>query len=89
MILESEWGRSPLTVDDLVPTVLLRFRLGRTHVGTPTLDVCRDTWKSVKHAADRDPRWTRELRKQTLAAAIWLHHENRAEYHAVMSGRIA
>jgi hypothetical protein len=84
--LVSVWGGDPdLTVDSLVPTVFLRWWLGDVHVGTSDLEVAREVWARIKK--QNDPAWTPELRRQTLAAALWLHHENRAEYAAVMSGR--
>jgi hypothetical protein len=84
--LESQWDREPLTIDSLVPTVMLRHHLGRVHIGTSDLDVARDTWSAIKQAPNQEA-WTREIRRQTLAAALWLHAENRAEYAHVMSGR--
>ena len=85
--LESQYGGDPLTVDALVPTAVMRVMLSRTHVATSDLDVARDIWRRMKISAE-DPRWTRELRRQTLAAALWLHTEGRREYVAVMSGNL-
>lgn len=87
--LTSEWGQEPLTVDSIVPTVALRHHLGRVHVGTPVREVLRETRDAIRKAPKRQQvLWTREIRKQTLAAAAWLHTENRAEYAAVMGGRV-
>lgn len=86
--LTSSWDREPLTVDAKVPTQWLDYYLGGVHVGTSTLEVCREVWRRIKKAEKRNPDgWTRELRKQTLAAAIWIHAENLACYLRVMSGR--
>lgn len=82
--LTSEYGRPPLEVDDLVPTVMLRYHLGSVHVGTPTRAVLRETRDAIRK--QRDARWTRDLRKQTLAAAAWIHAENLALYQYVMGG---
>lgn len=84
--LVSEWDREPLTVADLVPTVALRYHFARVHVGTSDREVLRETREAVRCARASDPRWTREVVKQTYAAALWLHRENRAEYGAVMGG---
>ena len=86
-VLTSDWGQEPLTVRREIPTVALRFLLGRVHVMTPDEDVVA----MIKERLDlrRNPRshlYTPEQREQTIAAALWLHHENRAEYVGVMSG---
>ena len=82
--LTSQWGREPLTVNAEVPTVMLRHRLGREHIGTSDEAIVA----LVDEAIGRAPvSFTAEQRKQTLAAALWIHAENRAEYAAVMSGR--
>lgn len=82
--LESQWGRDPLTVGADIPTVATRFHLGRVHVGTPPLEVARETWAAIKIAPVT---YDRRQRRETIAAALWLHAENYAEYVAVMSGR--
>jgi len=85
--LTSEWNREPLTIAAMVPTAMLRFHLGRTHIGTSDGEVLRDTARAIRKAATANPEpWTREIRRETLRAALWLHHENRAEYARVMSG---
>jgi hypothetical protein len=83
--LESQWDRDPLTVDQLIPTSMLRFHLGRVHVGTSDLEVARDVWRAM---AKRPNDYTRPVRRETLAAALWIHHEHRAEYMGVMSGAL-
>lgn len=85
--LISQYDRPPLTVDRLVPTVSLRFLLGRTHVATPPADVeaeVRDRIVSTRHRAPAD--WTDDIVEETVAAAVWLHAENLAEYRYVMGG---
>ena len=83
--LESQWGLEPLTVAAEIPTVMLRHRLAREHVGTPDEEIVA----LVDEAISRAPvAFTAEQRAQTLAAALWIHREQRAEYLAVMSGRI-
>jgi len=84
--LESQWGREPLTVDATVPTVALNSILGWTHVGTSDADVEADVRERL--AKVDDGRWTPALVEQTVAAALWIHAENRALYVAVTSGRI-
>lgn len=88
--LTSEWGRKPLTVASDVPTVALRFRLGRTHVGTCDLEVARDVWQAIRQANSHGtvPLYSRRARRETLAAALWIHHEQRAAYACVMSGAL-
>jgi hypothetical protein len=81
--LESQWGREPLTVGSEIPTVALRDILGRVHVGTPDDRVM----EMIEERLDRIGGYTAEQRAQTLQAAVWLHHENLAEYMTVMSGR--
>jgi hypothetical protein len=66
---------------------MLGFHLGRTHIGTSDGEVLRDTVRAIRKAAAANPEpWTREMRRETLRAALWIHHENRAEYTRVMSG---
>lgn len=84
--LRSDWGRKSLRVDALVPTGFLKFKLGRTHVGTTDAEVTAMIEERI--AAQTDPGWTDALIAQTIEAALWIHHENRAEYTAVMSGRL-
>jgi len=83
--LKSQWDRDPLTVEDCIPTSMLHFKLGRTHVGTPMREVLREVHDAIKRAPNQEA-WTREVRRQTLAAAAWMHLENRAEYARVVSG---
>jgi hypothetical protein len=85
--IESHWGREPLIVDDLVPTVAVRHHLGWTHVGTPDLEVARDIVETMHNVDHGETLWTHEIKLQTLRAALWFHHENQAEYAGVMSGR--
>lgn len=85
--LTSQWGREPLTVDSLVPTIALRHHLGWTHVGTSDLEVARDIVRTMRRVDHGETLWTHEIKLQTLRAALWLHHENQAEYARVMSGR--
>jgi hypothetical protein len=83
--LTSEWGRKSLTVGGKVPTMMLEFHLGRTHIATAIEDVRAD----VSAAIDKAPEpFTEEQRAETLTAAEWIHAENRAEYVGVMSGRL-
>jgi len=73
-----------------VPTVMLRYHLGNVHVGTSDEDVIEEVRRAIQRAAAANgpeaAEWTGETIRQTLAAALWLHHENRAEYTGVMSG---
>ena len=85
--LDSQYGRESLTVSALVPTVMLRHHLGRTHVGTSPLEVALDVARAVKRQRAKGvTAWSREMRRETYAAALWLHAENRAEYGYVMGG---
>jgi hypothetical protein len=86
--LTSQWGQEPLVVDDLVPTVALRHHLGWTHVSASYLTVAREIVEMLQRpVVTDDPRWTHDLKLQTLRAALWMHRENRLEYAGVMSGR--
>lgn len=88
-VLKSEWGRESLTVDEKIPTVALRFILGRVHVMTPDEEVTVMILERIAAAKHRGEQiYTDEQREQTIAAALWLHHENRAEYVGVMSGSL-
>lgn len=82
--LESQWGREPLTVSFEIPTVMLRFRLAREHVSTPDDAIVT----LVSEAVDRQGTYTAEQRAETLAAALWIHHEQQAAHRAVATGRL-
>jgi hypothetical protein len=84
--LKSEWGRESLTVNDEIPTTALRWILGSTHVGTPDEEIVAMVKERIATLKQIETRYTAEQEEQTIAAALWLHHENRAEYAAVMSG---
>lgn len=82
--LTSDWDREPLEVTDEIPTTFLHYLLGRTHVGTSdeaVRSMLERRLNKYKH------KYTTEQREQTIAAGLWYHHENQAEYKAVMSGR--
>lgn len=83
--LKSEWGRESLTVNDEIPTTELLYILGWVHAGTSDEEVTAIIEERIDRVAAH---YTPAQREQTIAAALWLHHENRAEYTAVMSGRI-
>lgn len=87
--LTSEWGLEPLTVARKIPTVALRYRLGRVHVMTPDDEIVAMIKEAIDHgnAHGAVPIYTPEQREQTIRAALWIHHEQRAEYAGVMSGR--
>lgn len=87
-MLKSDWGRESLTVGPEIPTVALRHILGRVHVMTPDEEVTAMVTERIDRANEKRERYSAEQREQTIAAALWLHHENRAEYVAVMSGRL-
>ena len=83
--LESQWGREPLIVAAEIPTVMLRHRLGRVHVGTPDSEVEELVRKAIAEAPHP---FSEQQSDETVAAALWLHHENRSVYAHVMSGRL-
>ena len=74
--LESQYGGPDLTVSDETPTSALRWKLGKTHVMTSDREVLR----MVRDAIKAQGFYTRDQRRQTLRAALWIHRENRAEY---------
>lgn len=79
--LESLYDREPLTVADEIPTSALRHLLGSKHVRTP--DAVIERWvrgKIAKSGVDYTPQQI----EQTIQAALWIHHENLAEYKWVM-----
>jgi len=71
-------------VDPLVPTHQIDRRLAITHVSTPDNAVI----DMIETAMGRqqDPRWTTKIRRQTIAYALWRHHQNQADYAWVMGG---
>lgn len=82
----SQYGRKGITVPALIPTFALRRKLGNVHVSTPDAGVER----LVREAPGirNDPRWTPKMIEEAVRFALWQHHENRAEYRAVMSGTV-
>lgn len=88
-VLTSDWGQDSLTVGPEIPTTALRFILGRVHVMTPDEEVRSMIEKRIdKTTRKGEAVYSPEQREQAIAAALWLHHENRAEYIGVMSGRL-
>ena len=73
--LVSQYGGPTLVVDDETPTVALKRRLGQTHVMTADREVVRMVWDAMKSRG-----YSRRQRHLTLAAALWIHRENRACY---------
>ena len=86
-VLESDWGQEPLTVGREIPTTALRFMLGRIHVMTPDEEIVSMVAGRIDRGNAHGQIYTPEQREQTITAALWLHHENRADYIGVMSGR--
>ena len=84
--LESNHGQPPLIVHMWVPTGALRFILGRTHIGTPMREVLREVRRRMNKSGDADF-YTRDIRKDTYRAAIWIHRENIGAHRDVMGGR--
>ena len=87
-VLKSDWGQEPLTVGPEIPTVALRFLLGRIHVATPDEEIEQLILERIGRADKRGVVYSPKQREQTIAAALWLHHENYAEYLAVVTGSI-
>ena len=78
--LVSEWGQPTLVVSKEIPTHVLRRRLGREHVMTPDAEI----ELLVRQAIRKSPnQYTPTQVQQTVQAALWIHHENRAEYIAI------
>src|SRR3954464_7167569 len=84
--LVSQYDREPLTVAKLVPTFALRWKLERTNCHTPDDEVLEMVDDAIATAREENPHasWTDEIIEQTRAAALWFHHENRAEFAWVM-----
>jgi hypothetical protein len=80
--LTSQYDREPLEVADEIPTFALRHVLGWTHVATPADEV----EAMVREKAAKAGGYTPAQIEQTVAAALWLHAENLAEYTWVMAG---
>ena len=81
--LESQWGQPTLVVGAEIPTYILKRRLGRTHVMTPDAEI----ELLVRQAIRKAPlEYSDKQRDETIEAALWIHHENRAEYIAVTNG---
>jgi hypothetical protein len=81
--LTSQYGREPLTVADEIPTRALEFRLGRIHVMTPPEEVEREIREAIARSSQP---YTEQQVAETVAAALWIHAENRAQYVGVMLG---
>lgn len=83
--LVSEWGQQTLVVAKEIPTHVLKRRLGREHVMTPDAEI----ELLVRQAIRKSPQeYTPKQVSETIAAALWIHRENRAEYIAIASGNI-
>lgn len=82
----SQYGREDITVSALCPTVAIAFQLGRTHVGTTDRSVRAMIRRAIAEARLNDPRWDSApgLDDEAVRFALWRHHENLAEYQAVM-----
>lgn len=81
----SQYGRPSISVSALCPTRALDWRLGRTHVGTPAVEV--ETMVRAQVRAQREPGnagWTSRLEAEAVRYALWRHAENLAEYRWVM-----
>ena len=75
--LVSQYGRKSLTLPAEIPTNALRWKLGYIHVGAPDEEIVT----LVKRLAKG---YTEAQLNNTIAAALWIHHENGAEYTFVM-----
>jgi hypothetical protein len=82
----SSYGRKGIRVDDLVPTRAIRRRMGSVHITAP--DSYVEKLVRTEIAQQTDPRWTAKLADQTVRYALWIHHENGAEYSFVMGGSL-
>ena len=85
--LKSRFGRDSLTVDAKTPTVAITDMLGWTHVATPAREVRRQIVEKIRAARLAGVEgYTRQIRSDSIAAAIWLHEENRCEYRWIAGG---
>lgn len=64
---------------------MIDMLVGRCHVGQSNLAVIRYVKSRVKRGAWR--KMDRSKRKEIMRAVIEAHRNNRALYHAVMTGR--
>lgn len=75
--LTSQYGRESLTLPAEIPTVALRWKLGYVSVGAPEDEIVT----LVKRLAKG---FNPQQLADTIAAALWIHRENGAEYTFVM-----
>ena len=79
------------TTDPMVPTRSIDRKLGGIHVMTPDEEIETLIRSQLRKARDENKWgeadiWTDEMAEQTVAYALWRHHENRAMYLQVMRG---
>ncbi len=75
----AETTRAP-RVDAKVPKGTIQWLVGRMHVGESDAHVRSEIERRA------GPEWTPRLVKQAGDYAVWVHHQNRAEYNWVMGG---
>jgi hypothetical protein len=82
----SQYGRRGISVSSPCPTYAISRKLGNVHVKES--DAYVEDMIRTAPGIDKDPRWTDKMVDEAVRFALWRHHENRAEYRAVMSGSI-
>jgi hypothetical protein len=82
----SSYGRKGIRVSDACPTRAIRRRMGSVHVTAPDHYIEEMVRKGVKDS--KDARWTPKLINEAVRYALWIHHENGAEYGAVMGASL-
>ena len=71
-----------------VPTRAIDRKLDRTHVGTSDEAIVAMIEEAIASSPDLGL-FTKAIRRQTIAYALWRHRQNRALYVAVATGRLS
>lgn len=87
-VFRSQYGRPRIQVPAECPTRSIRHRLASTYVGTSDADVEAMIREAVAAQAARGNVFTAKQEADAVRFGLWQHAENRAEYRAVMSGRL-
>ena len=83
---KSQWGNKGIRVSDACPTRAIDWKMGKISVATSDVEISNIVRTGVK--ASKDGRWTPALTKEAIRYALWVHHENQAEYGAVMGASL-
>lgn len=78
---QSMHGSPDIAVSDECPTIEIRHKLDRTHVGVSFSDIRESINKAVEGQQRKGVAgWTPSKRLEAVRFAEWYHYENQAEY---------